>query len=251
MAEPGATTMTARPTRGRVFEAGRRVRLGDVDPRGRCRLDATVRHLQDVARDDSADGGLPEAMTWVVRRTLLHVHRSARLEEWLDIATWCSGYGSRWAERRTDVHGEHGAHIETVTVWVFLDPASGRPARLPGGFFPLWGEAAGDRRVSARTSLPTAWPDDVDDERWPVRLADLDVLAHVNNAAQWAAVEEAVDHVGMRKGRLRAELEHGPGIVRDADVRLRWRAVDGGVDAWLTTDGDAGAVASVRPLPSV
>jgi acyl-ACP thioesterase len=240
--------MLERPDRGRVFQAGRRVRLAVVDPRGRCRLDATVRHLQDVARDDSADGGLPEALTWVVRRTLLHVHRSARFEEWLDLATWCSGYGSRWAERRTDVQGEHGAHIEAVTVWVFVDAESGRPSRLPDGFHSLWGETAGDRRVSARTSLQTTWPADASEEPWSVRYSDLDVLSHVNNAAHWSAVEEAIDHVGMKRGRLRAELEHGVGVDRGADVRLRWIAVDGGVDTWLTADGASGSVASVRPL---
>ncbi|MEZ5168258.1 MAG: hypothetical protein R2695_17915 [Acidimicrobiales bacterium] len=74
MAEPGAATITPRPTAGRVFEAGRRVRLGDVDPSGRCRLDAVVRHLQDVARDDSADSELNDPMNWIVRRTLLQVH---------------------------------------------------------------------------------------------------------------------------------------------------------------------------------
>ena len=249
MPEAGATTILPRPDHGRVFEAGRRVRLADVDLRGRCRLDATARYLQDVARDDSADGALPEALTWVVRRTLLYVHRSARFEEWLDIATWCSGYGSRWAERRTDLRGEHGAHVEAVTIWVFVDAESGRPSPLPDGFHQLWGETAGDRRVSARTTLPTTWPAEAREEPWHVRYSDLDVLAHVNNAAHWTAVEEAIDHVGMGRGRLRAELEHGAGVDRGADVRLRWIAVDQGVDAWLTVDGTSGSVASVRPLP--
>ena len=85
------------------------------------------------------------------------------------------------------------------------------------------------------------------DERWPVRFADLDVLAHVNNAAQWVAVEEALDRAGCVREPVRAELEHGPGVERGTDVRLRWRAVDGGIDTWLTTDGVAGSVARVRP----
>ena len=55
MAEPGAAEITEQPTSGRIFETGRRIRLADVDPTGRCRLDALVRHLQDIARDDAAD----------------------------------------------------------------------------------------------------------------------------------------------------------------------------------------------------
>ncbi len=240
--------MSPRPRTGRVFEAGRRVRLGDVDPTGRCRLDALVRHLQDVARDDSADSALSDPMNWVVRRTLLEIRQAPVFEEWLDLSTWCSGYGGRWAERRTELRGEHGAVVDGCTIWVFVDGVTGRPAKLPPDFFEVWGETAGDRRVSARTTLPTRWPDQVQDAPWTVRFADLDVLAHVNNAAQWVAVEEALDREGCVREPIRAELEHGPGVERGTDVHLRWRAVDGGVDTWLTTNGVAGSVARVRPL---
>lgn len=248
MAEPGAATILPRPESGRVFEAARRVRLADVDPMGRCRLDALVRHLQDVARDDSADSRLSDPMNWVVRRTLLEIRTAPRFEEWLEIATWCSGYGGRWAERRTELRGDRGAVVDGSTIWVFVDGDTGRPARLPDDFFTIWGSAAAGRTVSARTTLPTKWPDDVHDEPWPVRYADLDVLAHVNNAAQWVAVEEALDRADCSREPIRAELEHGPGVERGTDVRLRWRAADGGVDTWLTTDGVAGSVARVRPL---
>ena len=240
--------MSPRPRTGRVFEAGRRVRLGDVDPTGRCRLDALVRHLQDVARDDSADSALSDPMNWVVRRTLLEIRQAPVFEEWLDLSTWCSGYGGRWAERRTELRGEQGAVVDGCTIWVFVDGLTGRPAKLPPDFFAVWGETAGDRRVSARTTLPTRWPDEVQDAPWTVRFADLDVLAHVNNAAQWVAVEEALDREGCVREPIRAELEHGPGVERGTDVHLRWRAVDGGVDTWLTTNGVAGSVARVRPL---
>jgi acyl-ACP thioesterase len=248
MAEPGAAEITPRPASGRVFESGRRVRLGDVDPERRCRLDAMVRHLQDVARDDSADSNLSNPMNWVVRRTMLEIRQAPVFEEWLEIATWCSGYGGRWAERRTELRGEHGAVVDGCTIWVFVDAETGRPAVLPPGFFDIWGETAGDRTISARTTLPKTCPGDAHDEAWPVRFADLDVLAHVNNAAQWVAVEEALDREGCNHQQIRAELEHGPGVERGTDVRLRWFAVDGGVDTWLTTDGVAGSVARVRPL---
>jgi acyl-ACP thioesterase len=247
MTEPGAAVLLPRPTAGRVFETGRRVRLGDVDPGARCRLDSIVRYLQDVARDDSADGSV-ESMTWVVRRTMLVVHRFPVFQEWLDIATWCSGHGGRWAERRTDLRGDRGARVDTVTTWVFVDLTTGRPAPLPDAFHEVWGEAAGGRRVSARTTLPTSWPDDAVEEPWPLRYTDLDVLAHANNAAQWSAVEEGLQRVGWSISPVRAELEHGPGIDAGTDVRFRWLAVDGGVDTWLTTDGVTGSAARVRPL---
>lgn len=231
-----------------MFETGRRIRLADVDPTGRCRLDALVRHLQDIARDDAADSTMADPNNWVVRRTLVEVRRAPRFEEWVQLATWCSGYGGRWAERRTQLRGDQGAHAEGCTIWVHVDGATGRPAKLPPEFFDTWGVSAGARQISARTTLPTRWPDDAHDDPWPVRFADLDVLGHVNNAAQWVAVEEALDRAGVDREATRAELEHGPGVERGTDVRLRWQAIDGGVDTWLTTDGVAGSVARVRPL---
>jgi len=61
--------LTGRPRAGRVFEGTRRVRLADVSPAGRLRLDAIARFLQDVSADDTADAALPDAEAWVVRIT--------------------------------------------------------------------------------------------------------------------------------------------------------------------------------------
>ena len=141
MPEPGAAALTPKPVVGRIFEAARRIRLGDVDPDGRCRLDATVRHLQDVARDDSADAGLTNPMNWVVRRTMLEVHQAPVFQEWIDLATWCSGHGGRWAERRTEVRGDQGAHVEAVTVWIYVDGETGAPRKLHDDFFELGGHS--------------------------------------------------------------------------------------------------------------
>ncbi len=53
--EAAALEFLAVPPQGRIFTAARSVRLGDVTPRGRLRLDATVRYLQDVSHDDTED----------------------------------------------------------------------------------------------------------------------------------------------------------------------------------------------------
>ena len=50
-----ATELPERPATGRVVVRTRPVRLGDVDERGRLRLDATARYLQDIATDDVND----------------------------------------------------------------------------------------------------------------------------------------------------------------------------------------------------
>ncbi len=106
--------MAAVPVVGRTYSAQRLVRLGDVDAGGRLRLDAVARYLQDIATDDAVDAGLRSAMSWVVRRTVIRVERTARFREPLTLTTFASGYGRSWAERRTAIRGEQGAGIEVA-----------------------------------------------------------------------------------------------------------------------------------------
>ena len=70
-----------------MFEAARRVRLADVSPAGRLRLDAATRYLQDVSADDTADAALADAEAWVVRRTVIEVRAFPRYQEPLTLAT--------------------------------------------------------------------------------------------------------------------------------------------------------------------
>ncbi len=240
--------LVPRPTVGRTFEEARRVRLADVSPGGRLRLDAATRYLQDVSADDTADAALPDAEAWVVRKTVIEVRSFPRYLEPLELATWCSGIGSRWAERRISIVGQSGASIEAATTWVHVDQASGRPKRVPVGFEALYGEAAGGRPVTARLQHPEP-PAGAPATPWALRFTDFDVLAHVNNAAYWEAVEEALASRRELRAPLRAELEHRTAIERGATVELV--AVDGdeGLRVWLVADGAVAASAHVQPLP--
>jgi acyl-ACP thioesterase len=201
--------MVPEPATGRVYAAERRVRLGDVTPRGRLRFDALARYLQDVATDDANDAGLDDAMAWVVRRTVFCVTAFPTFSEWLVLRTWCGAIGSRWAERRTSVAGDDGGRVESATLWIHLDTATLRPKPLPSRFHELYGAAAGGRTVRARL-LHGDPSDGAGTERrpWALRFTDFDVLGHVNNAAYWHAVEEELARRRDLRAPLRAELEH-------------------------------------------
>ncbi len=231
-----------------MFTTNRRVRLADVGPDGCCRLDALTRFAQDIARDDSADSGLDSPMNWVVRRTMIEVEMEPVFQEWLELTTWCSGYGSRWAERRTQIRGDTAGRVEVVTLWVRVDGDSGRPAKLSPDFFELYGEACAGRQVSARTSLSSRPPESAEQRGWELRFSDLDVLGHVNNAAQWATVEEALDIAGLPRRGMRVELEHAGALERGNDTYLSWLVMNGGVDSWLMWEDTPGNSARVRPL---
>src|SRR5256714_14473111 len=122
------------PAGGRVVRYAAAVGLADVTPRGRARLDAVARWLQDAAWADVADAGVQDEGVWVVRRMTLQVERAPRFAEPLEVATFCSGFGPLWAERRSTVRGADGAHVEAVALWGFLDrdgpPPPPPPARL-------------------------------------------------------------------------------------------------------------------------
>lgn len=243
MAVDAAVELVDEPTEGRVFRSEGRVRLGDVTPTGRLRLDALARYLQDIANDDAVDAQLPGAMFWVVRRTLVEVHRCPVLREAFELRTFCGGLGSRWAERRTSLVGADGGRVEASVLWVCVDEHSMRPARVPPEFTEHYGPAARDRRVRARLRLPDP-PAETEPRVWPLRAVDLDVLGHVNNAAYWAPVEEEIARRGLRR-RVRAELEYLSGIEPGQEVTVETSDHEGGFRLWLRCGDEVEARAQV------
>jgi acyl-ACP thioesterase len=241
--------MAQRPPRGRVVEGARKVRLADVSPAGRLRLDAAARYAQDLAADDSADAALPDPEGWVVRRTVMEVRRSPRYLEPLELATWCSGTGSHYAERRVQVVGAAGGAVDIAGLWVHLDHRSGRPLRLSESFAALYGEAAGGRRIKGRL-LHAGPPASGPAERWPWRLrfTDFDLLSHVNNAAYWEIVEEVLATRPDLRAPLRAELEHRSAVEPGADVEVLVDRGDDAISLWILADGVLAATAVVRAL---
>jgi acyl-ACP thioesterase len=222
---------------GRVFEREVRAGLADAGPTGRVRLDALARWLQDAAYEDVEDVGQVDRARWVVRRLRVRVERFPRFGERVTLRTWCSGLGRMWAERRTSLPG-----AEAVALWVHLDPESLRPKPFDEEEMELYGPSAAGREVKARLRHPapgsqaTAAP-------WWFRAADLDLAAHVNNAAYWVIVEETLADVPEPAG-FDGEIEFrgaaGPGesvVRRDGD----W--------TWITSAG-GDVYASIARLSS-
>lgn len=209
------TPLAGRVEAGRAFSGRRRVRWGDVDRFRRLRLDSLARYLQDVANDDARDAGLDDGQAFVVRRTVVDVVRPPRPGEVVELTTFCGGLGRRWAERRTTIEGDAGGHVETASLWIAVDPRSGRPARLDERFTATYGSAADGRTVSASLRHP-APPDDGPRRPWPLRSTDHDPLGHVNNAATWEPVEDELDRQGLVP--VRAELEYRAAIDPDDEV---------------------------------
>jgi acyl-ACP thioesterase len=234
--------LVPRPPRGRVFTGSARVRLADLSRSGRLRLDAIARFMQDVASDDAADAGARPDRAWVLRRLGLELHddRAARMRDDLTLDTWCSGVGRAWAERRTDLAFGSTIVARAAAVWVLIDVTTGRPTPLGPDFDAAFGEASGGRKIGQRLSLPSP-PSDGERSRWPVRVTDFDLVGHVNNAAYWAAAEEALAALEPRRGARRAEIEFRAGIDPGELVEVVQVAGGDALRLWLTVDGDVRA----------
>jgi acyl-ACP thioesterase len=207
MSEVRFTELIPPPARGRVFEGGALPGLADCAPSGRIRLDALARWLQDVAYADVEDAGVADAAVWVVRRNRIRVERFPRFGEHHRLRTFCSGFGRAWAERRTTIalEGSEQPVVETVALWVHLDPDSRRPGPITPHELEVYGEAAGDRRVTARLRHPApGGPDHA--RRWAFRATERDLAEHINNAAYWQPLEEELLE-GADPERLDAEME--------------------------------------------
>jgi acyl-ACP thioesterase len=224
--------MISPPAGGRVFTQRAMPGLADCAPSGRARLDAIARMLQDVAYSDVEDAGLEEVAVWVVRRYRIRVNRFPRFADRLTLHTFCSGIGRAWAERRTTIADEHGeALVDTVSLWVHLDPVTWHPAQFTDGEIEVYGATAGDRRISHRLRHPSP-PPDASASAWTFRAAECDVADHINNAAYWVPFED--------------ELLNGPAPEPESiDAEMEFRApaqpgekryLSAGNRRWLTAE---------------
>ncbi len=235
------------PRTGRTHRDVRRVRLADMDPGGRVRLDAIARLLQDVAIDDVQETGwgAPEHL-WFVRRMRVDVLAPLTADRRIELVTWCSGVAAIAAGRRWSLRGDAGGRVEVDSVWIHLD-AEARPARV--GDFGAYGVAAAGRAVSTRLRLPEP-PAVVSRARWQLRATDLDLHGHVNNAVHWQAVEDALagsSVVGLGDP-LRAELEYREPVDLGDAVELSGTTTPDGVVVGLHVGPILKAVALVAPL---
>ena len=252
------------PETGRVYRTSRHVHLADVDGSGTLRLEALARYLQDVATDDAYEAGLRAQLggTWVLRRLFVEITDSPQFNDDVDLATFASGWGPAWAERRTDLTARDGTPLaRTVAIWVFIDRAGGRPVNLGEEFFAIYGTAARDRRVTARLHH-RAPPPAAAVRPWPLRDSDFDFLDHVNNARYLEAVQDELAARLPKHAVTWAEMEFR-GAVERGDTLDLVTVVDDATEgeaelhAWLVGEDGVRMSARVatrftpvtRPLP--
>jgi acyl-ACP thioesterase len=234
---------------GRVFRAQRRIRLSDTGADGHLRFDAAARYLQDVASDDVDDTGLEDSVhVWVVRRAIIDVTQPFSTDRSVELATWGSGLGRSWASRRSSITGDAGGRIEAEVTWAYVDSRNMRLERLPAWMIDIYGESSAGRQASTKLTLPREPSADARSTPWPLRVSDIDVLAHLNNAVYWAALETALAEHAPGLLRIRGIVEYRQAIDLAQGLELRTESTDTGLLVWFVADGVSAATAEIRAL---
>ena len=214
---------------GRGYKREMRPGIADADGAGRCRLDAIARWLQDVAYADLIDAGFEGRGAWIVRRTRIRVESFPHFGDELTVRTFCSGIGRFSAERRTSIKGGSAA-VETVALWVCLDPERGRPMRFPPDFVEAYEESAAGRDASVRLRHPEP-PPNGERSDWRFRAVEMDPAGHVNNSHYWVPLEEELA-AGPEPEAIDAEVEYRDPAMPGEAVLIRE-----GSSMWIASRG--------------
>lgn len=243
------------PQRATPFTVTRRVRIGDCGVDRKLRLDGVACYLQDIGFDHldaMPDGHAHQA--WIVRRMVIDVVRPISFGEYVTVRRWASSTSTRWCNMRVQIDGADGGLVETESFLIHFDADKGIPARMSEAFLEPILAATDEHRLRWRPTLtePVSPADAaVESTEFEVRVADLDFLEHVNNAAYLQIVENVLGrYARLSTSAHRTTVEYVKPIVAGDVVTVCWRYRDGVLDIGVAVAGENRAAMRVEPAPT-
>lgn len=171
-----------------------RVGHSEVGAHGRMRVVNAVNRFQDIAGEHADSLGLgvrdliSKGYTWVLYQMRLTFSRIAVAGEELTIRTWYRPERNLYSLRNFSMEDGCGKRLMFAeSSWVVLDLKKGRPVRLSAAMPASYEKNRAEDFSTGFTEVPEL--DDADTEiLFNVRLHDLDINRHVNNARylEWA-----------------------------------------------------------------
>lgn len=171
-----------------------RVGHSEVGAHGRMRVVNTVNRFQDIAGEHADSLGLgvrdllSKGYTWVLHQLRLTFSRVAVAGEDLTIRTWYRPERNLYSLRNFSMEDACGERIIFgESSWVVLDMKKGRPVRLSTAMPATYEKNRSGDFPTGFGKIPEL--DEPDTEiQFNVRLHDLDINRHVNNARylEWA-----------------------------------------------------------------
>jgi acyl-CoA thioester hydrolase len=175
------------------------VHIFDLDPFGELRTNVLLRFLWQAASDASAAAGFDldwyerAGTLWIIRRTGLEIDAPSGYRDRLRVDTQVIDFRRVRSQRTYTVRRLDDETIvaRATTDWVYVDLGRAAlaqpPAAMQHAFMP-----SGVSSRGRAASLITAEPNQAWCGSRRIELADLDTVAHVNNAQYAVFVEQAV-----------------------------------------------------------
>lgn len=201
-----------------VFDRQWPLRVGDIDRTGRLRFDGACRHIQDMGQDHLRELGFEDVHpAWIVRRTMVDLIRPIEFQDMLRLRRWCSGTSNRWCEMRVRLDGRKGGLMESEAFWINVNRDTQAPSRISDDFLEGLQRTTSVDRLRWKAYLKAGTRDTAAEIRpYPVRVSDIDLFDHMNNAVYWTVIEDYLaGHPELLERPLRVTIEH------DAPVALR------------------------------
>ena len=149
-----------------VFDRQWPLRVADIDRLGRLRLDAAVRHIQDIGQDHLREMGHNDTHPlWIVRRTMVDMIAPIEFQDTLRLRRWCSGASNRWCEMRVRIDGRRGGLIETEAFWINFNRETQTPARIADDFMDSLMKTTEVSRLRWKSYLKAGSREDADEIR--------------------------------------------------------------------------------------
>ena len=198
-----------------VFERQWPLRPADVDRLGRLRMDAALRHIQDIGQDQLRENGHNDTHPlWIVRRTMVDMIAPIEFQDILRLRRWCSGASNRWCEMRVRIDGRKGGLIESEAFWINFNRETQSPSRIADDFMEALLRTTDVDRLRWKSYLKPGSRETADEIReFPIRVSDIDLFDHVNNSVYWKVVEEFLaPHPELLEAPLRITIEHDAAV---------------------------------------
>jgi acyl-ACP thioesterase len=206
-----------------VFDVEWALRVADIDRGGRLRFDGATRHIQDIGQDHLRQLGFEEVHpAWIVRRTMIDLIEPIEYQDILRLRRWCSGTSNRWCEMRVRVDGRKGGLMESEAFWINFSRETQGPSRISEDFLTGLQRTTTVDRLRWKSYLK-AGPREtaVAVRKFPVRVTDIDLFDHMNNAVYWSVVEDYLESAPeLLKAPLRVTIEHDSAVALGDDLEI-------------------------------
>lgn len=111
---------------------------------------------------------------------------------------------------RVRVDGRKGGLIESEAFWIHVNRETEMPARIADDFLAGLHRTTSVDRLRWKGYLKPGSRDDASEiHEFPVRVTDIDLFDHMNNAVYWSVIEDYLaSHAELLRGPLRVTIEH-------------------------------------------